>query len=150
MKDIKTIGLDLAKNIFYIHGVDELGKTVLKRKLSRKQVLLFFSNLTPCLVGMEAGGGSHYWAREIARLGHETKIMAAQFVKPYIKSNKNDSNDVEAICEAVTRPNMRFVSVKSDRPACDFLLLLANATALFKDPTGRNPVLVPPDLAISS
>ena len=113
MKDITTIGLDLAKNVFYIHGVDSRGKTVVKQKLTRAKVLAFFANLQPCLVGMEAGGGSNYWAREIKKLGHDTKVMAAQFVKPYIKSNKNDSNDAEAICEAVARPNMRFISVKT-------------------------------------
>ena len=113
MKDITTIGLDLAKNVFYVHGVDSRGKTVVKKKLVRAKVLEFFTTLQPCLVGMEAGGGSNYWAREIKKLGHEVKIMAAQFVKPFDKSNKNDENDAEAICEAVARPNMRFVSVKS-------------------------------------
>ncbi len=113
MKDITTIGLDLAKNVFYIHGVDARGKTVVKKKLARSKVLEFFVNLSPCLVGMEAGGGSNYWAREIKKLGHETKVMAAQFVKPFNKSNKNDENDAEAICEAVARPNMRFAPVKS-------------------------------------
>jgi len=113
MKDITTIGIDLAKNIFYIHGVNSRGKTVLGKKLRRGKVLPFFANLKPCLVGMEAGGGSNYWAREIKKLGHDVKIMAAQFVKPYIKTNKTDPNDAEAICEAVTRPNMRFVAVKT-------------------------------------
>ena len=109
MKDIATIGLDLAKHVFYVHGVDSRGKTVIKKKLSRAKLLEFFANLKPCLVGMEAGGGSNYWAREIKKLGHDAKIMAAQFVKPYVKTNKNDENDAEAICEAVARPNMRFV-----------------------------------------
>ena len=113
MKDITTVGLDLAKNVFYVHGVDSRGKTVLKKKLSRAKLLEFFANLQPCLVGMEAGGGSNYWAREIKKLGHDAKIMAAQFVKPYVKTNKNDENDAEAICEALARPNMRFVSAKS-------------------------------------
>src|SRR4051812_43481683 len=113
MVEITTVGLDLAKNIFYIHGVDARGKTVVRKKLTRGKVLEFFANLQPCLVGMEAGGGSNYWAREIKKLGHDTKVMAAQFVKPFNKSNKNDENDAEAICEAVTRPSMRFVPVKS-------------------------------------
>jgi transposase len=113
MNEITTIGLDLAKNVFYVHGVDARGKTVVKKKLVRAKVLEFFANLQPCLVGMEAGGGSNYWAREIKKLGHDTKVMAAQFVKPFNKSNKNDENDAEAICEAVTRPSMRFVPVKS-------------------------------------
>ena len=113
MKDIKTIGLDLAKSVFYVHGVDKLGKTVMAKKLSRAKVLPFLANLKPCVVGMEAGGGSNYWAREIKALGHDAKLMAPQFVKPYVKSNKTDANDAEAICEAVTRPSMRFVPVKS-------------------------------------
>ncbi len=113
MKNIKTIGLDLAKNVFYVHGVNSEGKIVLKKKLKRSEVLSFFVNLEPCLVGMEAGGGSNYWAREIRKLGHDAKVMAPQFVKPYIKSNKNDENDAVAICEAVSRPSMRFVAVKT-------------------------------------
>jgi len=113
MKEIKTIGLDLAKSVFYVHGVDKLGKTVIEKKLTRAKVLPFLANLKPCLVGMEAGGGSNYWAREIKALGHDAKLMAPQFVKPYVKSNKTDANDAEAICEAVTRPSMRFVPMKS-------------------------------------
>ena len=112
MKDIKIIGLDLAKSIFYVHGVDINGKTVLKKKLTRSKVLEFFANLSPCIVGMEAGGGSHYWAREIGALGHDARLMAPQFVKPYVKTDKTDSNDAEAICEAVSRPSMRFVPIK--------------------------------------
>lgn len=113
MNDIKTIGLDLAKNVFYVHGVDGAGKEGFRKKLSRAQVLPFFSTLTPCLVGMEVGCGSNYWARELRKMGHDAKLMSPQFVKPYIKSNKNDENDAAAICEAVTRPSMRFVSVKT-------------------------------------
>ena len=113
MSKLSTVGIDLAKNVFYVHGADESGKKVFNKKLSRKEVLKFFSNLSSCLVGMEAGGGAHYWAREIAKLGHETKMMAPQFVKPYVKANKTDSNDAEAICEAVTRPTMRFVGIRT-------------------------------------
>jgi transposase len=113
MDDIKVIGLDLAKNVCYVHGVNKVGKTVLKKKLSRNQLLPFFANLKPCLVGMETGSACHYWAREIKKLGHDTKVMAAQFVKPYLKNDKTDANDAEAICEAVTRPNMRFVGAKT-------------------------------------
>ncbi|MBT4791891.1 MAG: IS110 family transposase [Halobacteriovoraceae bacterium] len=113
MKELSTIGIDLAKTIFYVHGADQSGKKLFNKKLLRNQVLEFFVNLKPCLVGMEAGGATHYWAREIQKLGHEVKIMAPQFVKPYIKSNKTDSNDAEGICEAVTRPSMRFVSFKT-------------------------------------
>lgn len=113
MGDVKVIGLDLAKNIFYVHGIDERGKVVFNKKLSRARVLTFFANLKPCLVGMEVGCHSNYWAREIKKLGHDAKLMAPQFVKPYIKSNKNDPNDAEGICEAVTRPSMRFTAVKT-------------------------------------
>lgn len=113
MKAAKVIGIDLAKNIFYIHGVDEFGRTVIKRKLTRSKMIPFFANLPSCLIGIEAGAGAHYWARELLGLGHDTKIMAPQFVKPYVKSNKTDQNDAEAICEAVTRPSMRFVNVKT-------------------------------------
>jgi transposase len=110
---ITTIGLDLAKNVFQIHGVDANGKAVLRKQLKRSQILAFFANLPPCLVGMEACAGAHYWARELIKLGHDARLMGAQFVKPFVKGNKNDANDAEAICEAVSRPNMRFVPVKS-------------------------------------
>ena len=113
MKETTTIGIDIAKRIFQVHGVDKNGKTVLKKKLMRDQVLIFMANLPKCLVGMEACGGANYWAREISKLGHEVKLMAPQFVKPYVKTNKNDQADAEAICEAASRPNMRFVSIKS-------------------------------------
>ena len=108
-----TIGLDIAKRIFQLHGVDKNGKTILKKKLMRDQVLIFMANLPRSLVGIEACGGANYWAREITKLGHEVKLMAPQFVKPYVKTNKNDEADAEAICEAVARPNMRFVPIKS-------------------------------------
>jgi len=111
--EITTIGLDLAKNFFQVHGVDEAGAAVLRRTLRRSQVIPFFTKLRPCLVGMEACGTSHYWAREIARLGHDVKLMPPAYVKPYVKRGKTDANDAEAICEAVTRPTMRFVAVKS-------------------------------------
>jgi len=113
MKDVKTVGLDLAKNVFYVHGVNAHGKTVLRKKLARSKVLEFFANLPPCLVGMEVGGGSHYWAREIGALGHDARMMSPQFVKPYVKTDKTDPNDAEGICEAVSRPTMRFVPVKN-------------------------------------
>ena len=111
--NITTIGIDIAKRFFQIHGVNANGKTVLRKKLIRDQVLNFMSNLPKCLVGIEACGGSNYWAREITKLGHKVNLIAPQFVKPYVKTNKNDRADAEAICEAVSRPNMRFVSVKS-------------------------------------
>lgn len=110
---LTRIGLDTAKQVFQVHGVDEHGKTRLQKQLARARVLEFFANLPPCLVGMEACAGTHYWARELGKLGHTVRLMAGQFVAPYRKSGKNDANDAEAICEAVGRPNMRFVAVKS-------------------------------------
>lgn len=111
--DITRIGIDLAKNVFQIHGVDRSGKVVVKKQLRRNQMLSYFGKLPPTLIGMEACGGSHGWARELSKLGHDVRLMSPQFVKPYVKSGKNDANDAEAICEAVSRPNMRFVRIKS-------------------------------------
>lgn len=110
---IMTVGLDLAKNVFQVHGVNVHGKAVLRKQLRREQVAAFFANLPPCLVGMEACGSAHYWGRKLQALGHTVKLMAPQFVKPYVKSNKNDAADAEAICEAVGRPSMRFVPIKN-------------------------------------
>jgi transposase len=110
---ITTIGIDLAKNVFQVHGVDDRGKAALRKQLRREQVTAFFANLPPCLVGMEACSGAHYWARTLQRFGHTVRLMAPQFVKPYVKTNKNDAADAEAICEAVARPSMRFVPIKS-------------------------------------
>jgi len=110
---ITTIGIDLAKSVFQIHGVDERGKTVLRKQLKREQMAPFFANLVPCLIGMEACGSAHFWANKLQALGHTVKLMAPQFVKPYVKTNKNDAADAEAICEAVSRPNMRFVPIKN-------------------------------------
>jgi transposase len=100
--EVSTIGIDIAKRIFQLHGVDKYGKIVLKKKLMRDQVLTFMANLPKCLVGIEACGGANHWARELIKLGHEVKLMAPQFVKPYVKTNKNDEADSEAICEATT------------------------------------------------
>src|SRR3712207_1465625 len=110
---LTTIGIDLAKNVFQVHGVDAHGKVSLKKQLKRGQVVAFSSNLPPCLIGMETCGSAHYWARKLQALGHTVKLMAPQFVKPYVKTNKHDAADAEAICEAVTRPSMRFVPVKT-------------------------------------
>ena len=110
---ITTVGIDLAKSVFQVHGVDERGKALLRKQLKRSEVLKFFANLPVCLIGMEACGSAHHWARKLLELGHAVKLMAPRFVKPYVKTNKNDRNDAEAICEAVTRPNMRFVPIKS-------------------------------------
>src|ERR1700730_14519376 len=111
--NITAIGIDLAKNVFQVHGVDECGKAGLRKQLKRTQVLSFFVNLPRCVIGMEACGSAHYWARKFSELGHTVRLMAPQFVKPYVKTNKSDRNDAEAICEAVARPNMRFVAVKT-------------------------------------
>ena len=110
---ITTVGIDLAKTVFQVHGVDERGKSLFNRKLRRSQVLVFFSQLAPCLIGMEACAGAHHWARQLQMQGHTVKLMAPQFVKPYVKANKTDAADAEAICEAVTRPSMRFVPIKN-------------------------------------
>jgi transposase len=111
--EIMTIGLDLAKSVFQVHGVDAAGKIVVRKALRRAQMLPFFSKLPPCLVGIEACGTSHHWARELIKLGHDVRLMPPAYVKPYVKRGKTDAADAEAICEAVTRPTMRFVPVKS-------------------------------------
>ncbi len=111
--NITTVGIDLAKNVFQMHGVDAWGKVALRRQLRREQVTRFFVNLPPCLIGMEACASAHHWGRTLERFGHTVRLMAPQFVKPYVKANKNDVADAEAICEAVGRPNMRFVPIKS-------------------------------------
>lgn len=110
---VTTVGIDLAKNVFQVHGVDQRGKAVVRKRLRRTQVAVFFAQLRPCLIGMEACGGAHYWARKLQAQGHTVKLMAPQFVKPYVKSNKTDAADAEAICEAVSRPTMRFVPIKT-------------------------------------
>jgi transposase len=110
---VTTIGLDLAKHVFQIHGIDAAEKVVVRRQLRRSQVMAFFEALLPCLIGMEGCATAHYWARELTKLGHEVRLMPAKDVKAYVKRNKNDAADAEAICEAVRRPTMRFVQVKS-------------------------------------
>jgi transposase len=113
MNKVSVIGLDLAKNVFQVHGIDLDGEVIVRKQLKRSQLRQFFAKLAPCLIGMEACGGAHYWSRELTRLGHTVRMMAPAFVKPYLKSNKNDQNDAEAICEAVQRPSMRFVAAKT-------------------------------------
>jgi len=110
---VTAIGLDLAKDVFQLHGVDSDGRVVLKKQLKRAQLAAFFANLEPCLVGMEACAGAHHWARKLRAMGHDARLMAPQFVKPYLKSQKNDAADAQAICEALLRPSMRFVALKS-------------------------------------
>jgi len=113
MNEVITIGVDLAKNVFQIHGIDGLGAVIIGRQLRRSQMLPFFKKQPPCLVGMEACATAHHWARQLVALGHAVKLMPPKYVKPYVKRNKNDMADAEAICEAVTRPTMRFVEIKT-------------------------------------
>lgn len=111
--EVTTVGLDIAKNVFQVHAIDGVGRVVVRRALKRSQMMSFFSKLEPCLIGIEACGTSHYWGRELAALGHEVRLMPPAYVKPYVKRGKTDAGDAEAICEAVTRPTMRFVPIKS-------------------------------------
>jgi transposase len=128
-------GLDIAKQVFQVHGVNEHGMVKVRKRLPRAKVLEFFSQLPPCLIGIEACGSAHYWARELTKLGHTVRLMAAQFVMAYRKRGKNDANDAEAICEAVGRPNMRFVAIKSEEQQSVLMvhrgrtLAVANRTA---------------------
>ena len=110
---VSTIGVDLAKNVFQVHGVDSAGKVIITRQLRRKQVIDFFSKIPPCPVGMEACGTAHHWAREVSKLGHTVRLMPPSYVTGDVKRSKNDAADAAAICEAVTRPSMRFVLIKS-------------------------------------
>ena len=109
---ISVVGIDLAKRVFQLHGIDGAGRTVLRKKLTRAKLIAFVAQLEPCLIGMEACGGAHYWAREFRRFGHQVKLISPQFVKPFVKSNKNDGADAEAIGIAVSQPHMRFVPIK--------------------------------------
>src|ERR1700746_3981077 len=118
MQGVTTIGLDIAKSVFQVHGVDAEGKAVIRRQLKRRYVLAFFQKLPACLVGIEACASAHYWSRELQALGHTVRLMPPAYVKPYVKRHKNDATDAEAICEAVTRPNMRFVPTKSPEQSC--------------------------------
>ena len=116
MQTITTIGLDIAKSVFQVHGVDAGGQVIVRRQLKRRYVLTFFQKLSPCLVGIEACGSSHHWSRELQALGHTVRLIPPAYVKPYVKRQKNDATDAEAICEAVTRANMRFVPRAAKRP----------------------------------
>jgi transposase len=119
---VTTIGLDLAKQIFQVHGVGPDGQAVLRKRLRRAEDLSFFAALPPCLVGMEACATAHHWARELTRLGHEVRLLPPSYVKPYVKRGKNDAADAEAVCQAVTRPTMRFVPVKSTEQQAALML----------------------------
>ena len=129
MQAVTTIGLDIAKSIFQIHGVDAAGNVIVRRKLKRRYVLPFFQRLSPCLIGIEACASSHHWSRELQALGHTVRLMPPAYVKPYVKRQKNDAADAEAICEAVTRANMRFVETKT--PEQQSCLMLHRTRHLF-------------------
>jgi transposase len=122
MQTVTTIGLDIAKSVFQVHGVDAAGQVVIRRQLKRRYVLAFFQKLSPCLVGIEACASSHYWSRELQALGHSVRLMPPAYVKPYVKRQKNDMADAEAICEAVTRANMRFVPTKTPEQQSGLML----------------------------
>ena len=122
MQTVTTIGFDIAKSVFQVHGVDAAGQVVVRRKLKRRYVLAFFQKLSPCLVGIEACASSHYWSRELQALGHSVRLMPPAYVKPYVKRQKNDMADAEAICEAVTRANMRFVPTKTPEQQSGLML----------------------------
>jgi len=136
MSNVSTLGIDLAKNVFQLHGTDSKGKAVLKKRLSRNKLLEYLANMKPCLIGIEACAGAHDWARRFTAMGHTVKIMAPQFVKPYIKSNKNDANDAAGIAEAVTRPDMKFVPVKTQAQQ-DSLLIHRAREMILKQRTGQ-------------
>jgi len=129
MQTVTTIGLDIAKSVFQVHGVDAAGQVVIRRQLKRRYVLAFFQKLPPCLIGIEACGSSHHWSRELRALGHTVRLMPPAYVKPYVKRQKNDATDAEAICEAVTRANMRFVATKT--PEQQSCLVLHRTRHLF-------------------
>jgi len=122
MEEITTIGLDIAKHVFQVHGIDAAGNVAIKRRLRRGEVLTFFTKLQPTLIGIEACATSHYWARELSAMGHNVKLMPPHYVKPYVKRQKNDMTDAAAICEAVTRPSMRFVPLKSEEQQAVLML----------------------------
>jgi hypothetical protein len=149
---VTRVGLDLAKSVFQVHGVDHAGATVVRRRLAFSQLLGFFGKLSPCIVGMEACSSAHHWARELTRIGHEARLIPPQYVKPYVKRNKTDAADAEAICEAVGRPNMRFVPIKTVAQQAVLALhrvrslLVRQRTATIRRPAGcsASSGLLPP------
>ena len=122
MGEVSTIGLDIAKSVFQVHGVDDAGAVVIRKRISRAKVLEFFGGLSPCLVGIEACPSAHHWGRELQALGHTVRLMPPSYVKAYLKRSKNDANDAAAICEAVTRPSMRFVPIKTKEQQTGLML----------------------------
>jgi hypothetical protein len=143
MKNVVTIGLDIAKSVLQVHGINAAGEVVIRRRLSRGGALAFFEKLPRCLVGIEACNTAHFWARELIARGHEVRLMPAQYVKPYVRRGKIDVADAEAICEAVTRPTMRFVAVKSPEQQSAMMLhqvrIGADARSRLKPPDQENP-----------
>jgi transposase len=127
VSEVITIGLDIAKNVFHAHGADERGAMVFSRKLTRSKLLDFFAGQAPCVVALEACGGAHHWARELQAMGHEVRLIPPAYVKPFVKRNKNDAIDAEAICEAAQRPGMRFVTVKSEEQQAAGLVFRTHA-----------------------
>ena len=136
MRDIKVLGIDLAKNVFQLHGTNFKGKCVLSKRISREKLVEFIATLKPCLIGMEACMGAHYWARIFQNIGHTVRIMSPHFVKPYVMANKNDQNDARGIAEAVTRPNMKFVAIKNIEQQ-DILLLHRARELVMKQRTAQ-------------
>jgi transposase len=122
MGEVSTIGLDIAKSVFQVHGIDDAGVVVMRKRVGRAKVLKFFAGLSPCLVGIEACPSAHYWSRQLQALGHSVKLMPPSYVKAYLKRSKNDANDAAAICEAVTRPSMRFVPIKTQEQQTGLML----------------------------
>src|SRR6266446_10534380 len=122
MGEVITIGLDIGKSVFQVHGVDGAGAVVIGKRISRAKVLVFFADLPPCLIGIEACPSAHHWGRELQALGHSVKLMPPSYVKAYLKRSKNDANDAAAICEAVTRPSMRFVALKTEEQQAGLML----------------------------
>jgi transposase len=138
MQTITTIGLDIAKSVFQVHGVDAGGQVIIRRQLMRRQVVAFFQKLLPCLIGIEACASSHHWSRELQALGHTVRLMPPAYVKPYVKRQKNDMADAEAICEAVTRANMRFVPTKTAVISGTLLLIACASKTLRCIVTGKS------------
>jgi transposase len=145
MQTISTIGLDIAKSVFQGHGVDAAGQVLVRRQLKRRQVLAFFQRPPPCVVGIEACASSHYWSRELQALGHTVRLMPPAYVRPYVKRQKNDAADAEAICEAVTRPNMRFVPTKTvEQQTVWYFIARAIYSSASRQPSSIQSVLILP------
>src|SRR3977135_40528 len=140
MQTITTIGLDIAKSVFQVHGVDAGGQVGVRRQLKRRYVLMFFQKLSPCLVGIEACASAHHWSRELQALGHTVRLMPPAYVKPYVKRQKNDATDAEAICEAVTRANMRFVPTKTPEQQSGLVLHRARRRVIRQRTSGINAI----------